>query len=200
MVAGQQPVRAGDDDPLRELGARFAVDPAAFDEAYTALAPGIRRLLLRLLPADDADDVLQATFADAWRDRAGYDPSRPLGSWVRGIARHRCADAHRVRRPLPVEDADALADGSPAGTDGLGPRPAADVAEQVARTELVRAALRTVSTEQREVLVLAYFSGMTQAEVAVWLDLPLGTVKARSARGLRALAAMLRGNGGDGGR
>jgi len=181
MVAGQHSVRESDDDPLRELGTRFATDPAAFDEAYTALAPGIRRLLLRVLPADDADDVLQATFADAWRHRAGYDPSRPLGSWVRGIARRRCADARRAQKPLPVEDADALADVSPAGTDGFGPRPATDVAEQVARTELVRAALRTVSTQQREVLVLAYFRGMTQAEVADWLDLPLGTVKARSA-------------------
>ena len=197
MVAGQHSVRAGESDDLTDLGARFASDPAAFDEAYTLLGPQIRRLLLRLLPLDDADDVLQATFADAWRQRHAYDPSRPLRSWLFGIARHRSADAQRARRPTPSHDVDGLAERTP--LDGAGSRPAADVAEQVARTELVRSALRTVSRPQREVLVLTYFSGMTQTEIADWLDVPLGTVKARSARGLRAVARQLReGDGSDG--
>lgn len=195
MVAGQQSLRSDEPDDLAGIATRFADDPAAFDEAYALLAPGIRRLLLRLLPVDDADDVLQATFTDAWRQRHTYDPARPLRSWLLGIARHRSADEQRARRPVPVQDVDVLAERSP--LDGAGSRPAADVAEQVARTELVRSALRTVSTEQREVLVLAYFSGLTQTEIADWLDIPLGTVKARSARGLRAVATRLRG--GDGG-
>ncbi len=195
MVVGRSPAQAGVDNRLRDLGSRFGTDAAAFEEAYALLAPGIRSILTRLLPASDVDDVLQSTFADAWRSRRGYDPERSLRGWLLGIARHRCADLQRTRRPVPVPDADALLE-VPGGRHGA--RPATDVAEQVTSSELVRAALRTTSAEQREVLVLAYFSGLTQTEIAEWLDVPLGTVKARCARGLRVLAVALRTGASDG--
>lgn len=169
---------------LRELGAEFAGNPAAFEAVYALLAPGVLRLLRRMLPAADAEDVLQNTFTDVWRSRAQYDGTRPLRGWVLGIARHRCADILRARVPEPIGD---LVDREEAGKesgDGM--------AERVVRAQLLRDALRTLPVEQREVLVLAYFRQLTQSEIAEWLDLPLGTVKARSARGLRAVAGALR--------
>jgi RNA polymerase sigma factor (sigma-70 family) len=184
------------EERLRTVAARLADDPTAFEELYALLAPGTLRLLRRLVPPADAEDVLQNTFADVWRDRAGYDPQRPVRGWVTGIARHRCADLLRSRVPRPVaglDDADtfelfATALNGPTAGTGAGE----DVAERVVRNRLVLGALRSVSVEQREVLALAYFRDLTQPEIAEWLDIPLGTVKARCARGLRALANALR--------
>jgi RNA polymerase sigma factor (sigma-70 family) len=66
-----------------------------------------------------------------------------------------------------------------------------DLAERYARSHEVRSALIRLPEEQREVLVLAYFGGYTQSQIATYLDLPLGTVKARAFRGLRRLAKLL---------
>ena len=66
-----------------------------------------------------------------------------------------------------------------------------DWAERHARALEVRSALIRLPEEQREVLVLAYFGGYTQSQIATYLDLPLGTVKARALRGLRRLAKLL---------
>ena len=146
------------------------------------------------MPAADAEDVLQNTFADVWRDRTGYDPRRPVRGWVTGIARHRCADLLRSRTPRPVGGLDEPDTVELLATAMAGPAGAGEgVAEHVVRNRLVLGALRTVPVEQREVLALAYFRDLTQPEIAEWLDVPLGTVKARAARGLRALATALRG-------
>lgn len=178
-----------DHESLGALGRRLAGEPAAFEELYARLGPEVQRLLRRLLPAQDAEDVLQSTFADVWRDRARFDPQRPVGAWVSGIARHRAVDLLRSRVPRPVgtpEEVDAHGSRSPA-------LPAGDeVADGVVRTRLLTVALRTVAVEQREVLSLAYFHDMTQQEIAEWLAVPVGTVKARTARGLRAVARSLR--------
>jgi RNA polymerase sigma-70 factor (ECF subfamily) len=138
--------------------------------------------LRRLLPASDAEDVLQQTFLELWRTRDRYDPSRPLASWTIGIARHRALD--QLRRTRPVDLVESL------------PEPAAraaadDLAERFVRSQEVRDALSRLSPDQRRVLMLAYFDDLTQTQIAAWLDVPLGTVKARSARGLRALRTLL---------
>lgn len=178
-----------DEASLGALGRQLAHEPAAFEELYARLGPDILRLLRRLLPPQDAEDVLQSTFADVWRDRASFDPDRPVGAWVSGIARHRAGDLLRSRVPRPVGTAEEV--------DAHGPRaqvlPAGDeVADRVVRTRLLTVALRSVAVEQREVLSLAYFHDMTQPEIAEWLAVPVGTVKARAARGLRAVARSLR--------
>lgn len=185
------PEVAGDaEDPsLESLALGLRVDPAAFERLYARLGPDVLRLLRRLLPAQDAEDVLQATFADVWRDRAGYDPGRPVGAWVSGIARHRAIDLLRSRVPQPAGTAEEVVARGPGSTSGT---PADDVADRVVWTRLLTEGLRTVAVEQREVLTLAYFHDMTQPEIAEWLAVPLGTVKARSARGLRAVARSLR--------
>jgi RNA polymerase sigma factor (sigma-70 family) len=170
-------------DPSIDLGARLAVDrQGAIGEIYAALGTTVLSYLQRLVGRDDAEDVLQRVFYEVWRHNGRYDPSRSLAGWVLGIARNRAIDHLRRQRNTAVA-LETLNDIS--GEDGR------DWAERHARALEVRSALIRLPEEQREVLVLAYFGGYTQSQIATYLDLPLGTVKARTLRGLRRLAKLL---------
>jgi RNA polymerase sigma-70 factor (ECF subfamily) len=171
------------DQAMSGLGARLTVDrQGAIGEIYAALGSTVRSYVQGLVGHDDADDVLQRVFYEVWRHNRRYDPSRSLPAWVLGIARKRAIDHLRRRRPVPVA-LDNLADG--VGEDGR------ELAERYARCSEVRDALIRLPYEQREVLVLAYFGGFTQSEIATHLGVPLGTVKARSFRGLARLTEFL---------
>lgn len=164
------------------IGARLSGDPAALEDCYAALGPMVLGYLRRLVPRDEAEDVLQRTFVEVWRSRDRYDPSRSLEAWVLAIARKRAID-HLRRNRAEVVSIDELRE--VAGEDGR------VLADRYARAAQVRAALTRLPRDQREVLALAYFGDYTQTEVAERLDLPLGTVKARTFRGLKRLAAIL---------
>jgi RNA polymerase sigma factor (sigma-70 family) len=153
------------------------------DQRYQELGPMVLSYVRRLVPDGHAEDVLQQTFLDAWRHRDDFDETRPLEPWLLAIARRRSIDllrrhyrnaqngeavARQVRAPDPVTFAASWAE-------------AADV----------RQALSQLSPNQREPLVLAYFGGLTQSEIATRLGEPLGTIKARMARGMHRLAAIL---------
>ena len=173
------------DMPLAELGSRLAVDESAVAAVYAQLAPTVLAYLRRVVPPDDAEDVLQRTFLDVWRSRNEYDPTRSLAGWVIGIAKHRAIDQLRRRVPQPVDVA---------AETGLELHQSVlddDLAERFVRSAEIREALTRISAEQRQVLVLAYFDDLTLPQVANWVGAPLGTVKARAARGLRALARVL---------
>jgi len=164
------------------LGARLADDPAAWRECYAVHGPMVQAYLRRLVPSPDVDDVLQQAFLDVWRSRDRYDPARPLEPWLLGVARKRAIDhLRRLGRSAAVADVDRHEEV---------PSPDA-FADQFADAVTVRAALAGLTSDQREVLVLAYFGGLTQTQIAERLGVPLGTVKARSHRGLRALATAL---------
>jgi RNA polymerase sigma factor (sigma-70 family) len=171
------------DQAVNGLGARLAYDrQEAIEEIYAALGATVRSYLQRMVGHDDADDILQRVFYEVWRHNRRYDPSRSLTAWVLGIARNRAIDHLRRRRNIAIalNDLDDVA-----GEDGR------ELAERYARSKDVRDALNRLPHEQREVLFLAYFGRFTQAEIAVHLDVPLGTVKARAFRGLRRLAELL---------
>ena len=88
------------------VGARLARrDAAALEEAYTAYAPSILSFLRRYVGADEAEDVLQRTFLDAWRNAHHYDPEQRLSAWLYTIAHRSAVDALRSRRHdiVPVE-------------------------------------------------------------------------------------------------
>ena len=171
------------DQAMSGLGARLTVDrQGAIGEIYVALGSTVRSYVQGLVGHDDADDVLQRVFYEVWRHNRRYDPSRSLSAWVLGIARKRAIDHLRRRRTVPVA-LDNLADG--VGEDGR------ELAERYDRCSEVRDALIRLPDEQREVLVLAYFGGFTQSEIATRLGVPLGTVKARSFRGLGRLTEFL---------
>jgi RNA polymerase sigma factor (sigma-70 family) len=165
---------------MSDLGAQLVHDrQEAIGEIYVALGTTVRTYLQGLVGHDDADDILQRVFYEVWRHHRRYDPSRSLTAWVLGIARKRAIDHLRRRRHLavPLHDLDDVA-----GDDGR------ELAERYARCHEVRDALNRLPDEQREVLVLAYFGGFTQSEIATSLEVPLGTVQARTFRGLRRLA------------
>jgi RNA polymerase sigma factor (sigma-70 family) len=171
------------DQAMSGLGARLAHDrQEAIGEIYVALGSTVRSYLQGLVGHDDADDVLQRVFYEVWRHNGRYDPSRSLAAWVLGIARKRAIDHLRRRRNIAV-GLDNLDD--VVGEDGR------ELAERYARSHEVRNALNRLPDAQREVLVLAYFARFTQSEIATHLDVPLGTVKARTFRGLRHLAEYL---------
>jgi RNA polymerase sigma factor (sigma-70 family) len=165
------------------LGARLAAgEEGAIAECYTALGPMVLGYLRRFVPRDEAEDVLQRVFYEVWKNRDRYDPARSLEAWVLGIARKRAIDQLRRRHVsiVPIEELRDIA-----GDDGR------ELAERYARASEVRHALERLPAEQREVLTLAYFGDLTQAQIAERLGVPLGTVKARTFRGLRRLADIL---------
>ena len=169
------------------IGERLAGrDVRALEDAYSAYAPGILAFLSRYVGPDEAEDVLQRTFIDAWRGAHTYDPEQRLSTWLFTIAHRRAVDTLRSRKH-DVVPVDALRD--LVGEDGR------DVVERYADAVEVRAAARRALRRRAEVLTLAYFGELTQREIADRLGIPLGTVKARAARGTRNLAAIIRQKG-----
>lgn len=167
---------AEDAELLRRMGQG---DDRALGLFYDRWAPAVLGLALQMLrDREEAEETVEETFWQAWRQAARYDRSRGApATWLLVIARSRALDRLRARRrrreePLPPSDAlDALAASD--ADDG------ADVAEMGERRRLVRGALETLPPEQREVLELAYFGGLSQTEIAERTGQPLGTVKTR---------------------
>ncbi len=170
------------------LGARLAGhDESALEDAYLTYGPSLLAYLRRYVGPDEAEDVLQRTFLDVWRSADRYDPTMRFSSWLFTIAHRRAVDSLRGRRHqvVDVEAARGLI-----GEDGR------ETAERYADAAEVRAALDRLPEHERMVLELAYYAELTQREIAVHLDVPLGTVKARAARGTRRLATLMRTDDG----
>lgn len=170
-------------DRIRELGVRLAgAHEDALGDCYAELGPILRRYLRGRVPDADIDDVIQVVFVEVWRFRGRFDPSRSLEAWVLTIARRRAIDHLRSRRrdTVPLEDALSMA-----GPDGR------DIASQVERSRDMQVALARLPDPQREAIEMAYYADLTQREIAERLDVPLGTIKARTARGLRRLGALI---------
>ncbi len=161
-------------------------DQGALEQAYRTYGASVRAYLRRFLRPEEVDDLLQIVFLEVWRSRNRIDPGQPFEGWLFGIARKRAIDElrRRSRDIIPVDAARELM-----GPDG------ADFAEAVAWSAELRAGLARIPAEQREAIELSYFGGLTQTEIADQLGIPVGTVKARMARGMHRLTAMLVGGG-----
>lgn len=158
------------------LLARFrAGEESAFATVFDGWSGAVFRLAAAILGEDsEAEDVVEDTFWQAWQSRESFDPGRgTLTAWLMTIARSRALDRLRAtgRRREAAMDPPALA-AMPAAQ----PRDAAEVEEM---SRLVRAALEDLGEEQREVIQLAYFEGLSQSEIAERTAQPLGTVKTR---------------------
>ena len=125
-----------------------------------------------------AEDLVQDVFTAVWRGAAGFDPSRAsFATWVYRITRNRATDLIRRRRAR-------------VRTIGGEARPEAgeeDPTGELSRSFDVASALSRLSPVHREVLILAYFQGLSQSEISRRTDTPLGTVKSRTTAALRAL-------------
>jgi RNA polymerase sigma-70 factor (ECF subfamily) len=163
-----------------------AHERAAFEELYARFARPVLGLALRRLgDRGHAEDSVQDVFAAVWRSAGSYDPARgPGGAWLYTIARNAIVDVQR-RRPGPT-----VAD--PPEPVSTAPTPDEE-AEASWSAWCVHRALEALPEHERTVLELAYFSGLSQSEVAEFLHVPLGTVKTRTRSGLARLADALEG-------
>lgn len=192
------PTTAGTASPglRRDLAAG---DPDALERCYRTLFPMVAGYLRRYVPDQDAEDLAQVVFTEVWRSRERYDPDRSLEGWTLGIAHKRAIDhlRWRGRHPaVPVADVhEPVAGLLPAGTADAGR--GGDLATEVSWSLEVGRALEALPAPQRRAIELAYFEDLTQREIADRLDVPLGTIKARMARGMRRLGELL-GAGGRG--
>ena len=171
----------------QDIGVRLARgDDDALEECYALYGSSVLAYLGRLVGRDEAEDVLQRTFLDVWRHADRYDAEQSFSGWLFTIAHRRAVDHLRRRRPgvIPVEVLREVM-----GDDGR------ETADRFAWAADVRAALLRLPPEQRETIEMAYFGDRTQREISRELDVPLGTVKARMARGTRALGSLLRAHG-----
>lgn len=171
-------IRGDTNETMETLLARG--EPGALCECFRTYAPMVRSYLRRLVPAQDVDDVAQVVFAEVWRSRHRFDPARSLSAWLLGIAHKRAVDHLRARAPrtVPIEAVAEPTDGRAAGDD-------------LADRDLVRRALAELPVAQRQAIALAYYGDLTQREIAERLRVPLGTIKARTTRGLHRLSALL---------
>jgi RNA polymerase sigma-70 factor (ECF subfamily) len=154
---------------------------AAFYDAYSPLAFGLIRRVVG--DPDEAADVLQEVFLELWRAAPAYDPRRGTPeAWVTVRARSRGIDRVRSVRRREEMLATPLTESAAA--------PTSPVTEAEDR-ETVHGALGTLPANQREVLELAYFRGLSQSEISQRLGQPLGTVKTRMRLGMERLRGLL---------
>jgi len=158
-----------------------AGDEHALGELFDLVAPWILGLAFRILQdEDEAEDVVGDVFVQVWRHIDQHDGGRgPLVPWILSIARNRSLDALRRRRrwwrkSAHLEQAQVMEGGGSAPTASH----EATVPGWPVHRE-VHAALAALSEEQRRVVVLSYFEGLSHREIAQRLHLPLGTVKTR---------------------
>jgi RNA polymerase sigma-70 factor (ECF subfamily) len=158
-------------------------DRSAFEQLYRRYARPVFGLALRRLgDRGRAEDAVQETFASVWRSAGSYKPERGPGApWLYAVARNAIVDRARGRSDIPAEIPDEPAHGPGPG----------DQAEQNWVAWRVHRALEELPEREREVITLAYWSGLSQSEVAEFLGLPLGTVKTRTRAALMRLADVL---------
>ena len=192
MLARREPMNAADLQDARDRDLLRRVSRGqedAFRELFGKYAPTARALALRILRRPFlADETVQEAFLALWRHPQGYERDRgSVRAWLMSTVHHRAVDlvrreeAHRRR------------------TEGTLPDPVPeDPAEQAVHAvgvpeerAAVRTALADLPTEQRQVIELLYFEGLTQSQVAERTGLPLGTVKSRVLLAMRRMRAAL---------
>jgi RNA polymerase sigma-70 factor, ECF subfamily len=165
-------------------------DEAALGTFYDTTSRLTFGLVLRILgDRSAAEEVLIDVYTQVWRQAAAYDRSRgtPL-AWLTTIARSRALDRLRSgwqeqQRRQPLDELHDMA------ARAASPEDAAAASEH---QRLVQSALAALSPEQRQVIELAYYSGLSHSEIAAHLNQPLGTVKTRTRLGLLKLREALR--------
>ena len=151
-------------------------DEGALAAFYDRWSDRVYSLALHLLrEARDAEDIVEETFWQVWRNAARYDAARgTVGTWLLTICRSRALDRlrsrHRRREDATIDDAATFESPAPDPVSAM-------VTSETGR--IVREALAELPVEQRQAVELAYFRGLSQSEIAEKTGQPLGTVKTR---------------------
>jgi RNA polymerase sigma-70 factor (ECF subfamily) len=175
-------------DPMTdgELIARVGEgDAGAFELLYRRYARPVFALALRRLgDRGRAEDAVQETFASVWRSARSYRQERGPGApWLYAVARNAIVDRRRTLGEPPAEAVDEAA-------KDPGPPERAEASWTAWR---VHRALADLPDNERRLIELAYWGGLSQSEIAQFLNIPLGTVKTRTRGALARLADMLEG-------
>lgn len=181
----QRPLQTKD---LIALLARVAEgDRRAFAELYAATSAKLNGVVWRILPAKDrAEDVLQDAYVRIWNHASSYDATKasPI-AWMAAIARNRAIDEVRRRAPISIEDAPQALD---IAADGPGPLDAAEQSEELRR---LNDCLQALESERRQIVLLAYHTGLSRDEIAERFGHPVGTIKVWLHRSLAQLRKCL---------
>lgn len=166
-------------------------DVRALEALYTRYSRPIFSLALKILgDRGVVEEVVQEVFLRLWTRGYGYDPRRgKLLSWLLTITHHRAVDELRRRRGHPQSE--GLQEQLAAAEE-----PEGDPSESYGRVEermVVQQALAQLPEAQRKPIELAYYGGLTQVEIALALQAPLGTVKTRMRLGMQKLRSLLGG-------
>ena len=186
--APQEDARAEEFELLRRIAQR---ERAAFEDLYTRYASILYASALKFVKEDaDAQDVVQDVFIQIWDKAKLYDPAKgkPL-TWALTLTRNRAIDRIRaIQRRTRLRDEfeqETFVD------ESAGVREALSEVDASEKGQILRKAVSQLSPQQKKVIELAYFGGLTQTEIAEKLAEPLGTVKARARRGLLKLKELL---------
>jgi RNA polymerase sigma-70 factor (ECF subfamily) len=166
-------------------------DRRGFEELYDRFSGILFSVAFRVLNNQEAaEDVLQDVFIQIWEKAPLYDPARgkPI-TWAVTLTRHKAIDRLRsIQRRSRLQDEVQKESETFEQFDGKSSFDAVNSAEAA---KMIRDAIQTLSADQREAIELAFFSSMTQAEIAERLNEPLGTVKARIRRGMMRLREVI---------
>ncbi|WP_436499472.1 RNA polymerase sigma factor [Actinokineospora sp. HUAS TT18] len=161
----------------------MAGDESALAEAFRLCARPMLASAYRVLGDYDlAADAVQQAFVQAWRASASFDSTRQLQPWLCAIARRTAIDLYRRERRQreSLSSAEVVEVWSDCGSF-----------EEAWEAWQVRSALAKLTPEERAVLEMAYYLGMSQRDISQTAGIALGTVKSRTARAQRRLAALL---------
>jgi RNA polymerase sigma-70 factor (ECF subfamily) len=168
-------------------------DQSALEALYHATSARVMGLVVRITQRQAlAEEVLEETFWQVWRQAPRYDAERGRAiTWLLAMARSRAIDALRreqrfVHEELP--DADAL-EGTELA-DAMAPPPP-DLMEATRTHECIHAAVAQLEPRARQLVALAFFRGLTHEEIAEQQALPLGTVKSLIRRALQQLRRVM---------
>jgi RNA polymerase sigma factor (sigma-70 family) len=185
---------------LSRLLARAGVgDRAAFATLYERTSPHLLAVVLRInRDRAQAEDILQEVYVNVWRAASSFDAaqSQPL-TWLTSIARNRAIDSLRRLQTQPRMRAAPASEGRDSEDDDVydtvadeSPGPL-DLLSRAAEARSLAACMDQLSPSQRQSVALAFFQGLSHAEVAIQMRQPLGTVKSWVRRSLATLKSCL---------
>lgn|SRR5262245_39297301 len=162
-------------------------DARALRELYDRYSSLLYPVALRILGnKTDAEDAMQRCWVQVWGSASSYDPKRgPVAAWLLTMIRSRALDLvrsiasrRRAEDAVEAEPPDSFLDPT-------------DTAERRSLRERITHAMGSLTPEQRRVLEIAYFDGLSQSEISAHVGAPLGTVKSWTRQGLSRLRELL---------